>query len=108
MNAFQRKYVNEVRRCEELERKMRYVEKEIEKESDIRLREAEETCEAPKQKDFHNLETQLETLENDLLDVNTNKDALKKNYLELVELKHILTKAAHFFEEVCQLAFILT
>ena len=41
----------------------------------------------------------LEQLEHDLQEVNSNKDALKKNYLELQELRHILTKATHFFEE---------
>lgn len=44
--------------------------------------------------------TALEQLEHDLQEVNSNKDALKKNYLELQELRHILTKATHFFEEV--------
>jgi hypothetical protein len=44
--------------------------------------------------------TVLEQLEHDLLEVNSNKDALKKNYLELQELRHILTKATTFFEEV--------
>ena len=42
----------------------------------------------------------METLEHDLLEVNSNKDALKKNHLELIELRHILVKAAAFFEEV--------
>lgn len=42
----------------------------------------------------------LEQLEHDLQEVNGNKDALKKNYLELQELRHILTKATQFFEEV--------
>jgi hypothetical protein len=32
--------------------------------------------------------------------VNSNKDALKKNFLELQELRHILTKATNFFDEV--------
>ena len=45
------------------------------------------------------LETVLEQLEHDLLEVNSNKDALKKNFLELQELRHILTKATSFFEE---------
>jgi len=38
-------------------------------------------------------------LEHDLLEVNSNKNALKKNYLELQELRHILTKATTFFDE---------
>jgi len=38
-----------------------------------------------------------------LLEVNSNKDALKKNYLELQELRHILTKATTFFDEQDQI-----
>jgi V-type H+-transporting ATPase subunit a len=100
VNAFQRKFVNEVRRCEEMERKLRFLETECEKESDIQLVEPQEQSEAPKPKEMIDMETALEQLEHDLIEVNTNKDALKKNYLELTELKQILTKAAHFFDEV--------
>ena len=33
-------------------------------------------------------------------EVNANSEALKRNYLELTELKHILRKTQTFFEEV--------
>ena len=42
-------------------------------------------------------------MEHDLLEVNSNKDALKKNFLELQELRHILTKATSFFDEQDQI-----
>jgi V-type H+-transporting ATPase subunit a len=99
MNAFQRKFVNEVRRCDELERKLRFLDSEIAKDPDVKLVQIEDVCEAPKPKEMIDLETVLEQLEHDLLEVNSNKDALKKNYLELQELRHILTKATTFFEE---------
>jgi V-type H+-transporting ATPase subunit a len=35
--------------------------------------------------------------------VNQNSEALKKNYLELTELKHILRKTQQFFDEQDQL-----
>jgi hypothetical protein len=35
-----------------------------------------------------------------LQEVNANKDGLNKNFLELKELKHVLSKATVFFEEV--------
>uniref|UniRef100_A0A8C1RNA8 V-type proton ATPase subunit a n=1 Tax=Cyprinus carpio TaxID=7962 RepID=A0A8C1RNA8_CYPCA len=61
VNVFQRKFVNEVRRCEEMDRKL-----------------------------------------SELLKINTNQEALKKNFLELTELKHILRRTQQFFDEVCR------
>uniref|UniRef100_A0A673JG86 V-type proton ATPase subunit a n=1 Tax=Sinocyclocheilus rhinocerous TaxID=307959 RepID=A0A673JG86_9TELE len=55
VNVFQRKFVNEVRRCEEMDRKL-----------------------------------------SELLKINTNQEALKKNFLELTELKHILRRTQQF------------
>ena len=58
MNAFQRKFVNEVRRCEEMERKLRYLDTEIikDKDEEIVLVQPEEFCEAPKPKEMIDLE----------------------------------------------------
>jgi V-type H+-transporting ATPase subunit a len=38
-----------------------------------------------------------------LMQVNQNTEALKKNFLELTELKHILRKTQQFFDEQDQL-----
>ena len=45
------------------------------------------------------MEATFEKLEHELQEVNQNAEALKKNFLELTELKHILRKTQHFFEE---------
>jgi hypothetical protein len=45
----------------------------------------------------------FEKLENELKEVNNNAEALKKNFLELTELKHILRKTQVFFDEVRRL-----
>uniref|UniRef100_A0A8C7P137 V-type proton ATPase subunit a n=1 Tax=Oncorhynchus mykiss TaxID=8022 RepID=A0A8C7P137_ONCMY len=75
VNVFQRKFVNEVRRCEEMDRKLR----------DAQLTMSPAT---------------FEKLENELKEINTNQEALKKNFLELTELKHILRRTQQFFDEV--------
>lgn len=49
----------------------------------------------------------FEKLENELKEVNSNAEALKRNYLELTELKHILKKTQVFFDEVCFKPFFL-
>ncbi|XP_022215668.1 V-type proton ATPase 116 kDa subunit a1 isoform X5 [Drosophila obscura] len=98
VNAFQRKFVNEVRRCDEMERKLRYLEKEINKDG-IPMLDTGESPEAPQPREMIDLEATFEKLENELREVNQNAEALKRNFLELTELKHILRKTQVFFDE---------
>ncbi|XP_021943453.1 V-type proton ATPase 116 kDa subunit a1 isoform X3 [Folsomia candida] len=99
VNAFQRKFVNEVRRCDEMERKLRYLEKEIKKDG-IPIMDSGEIIEAPQPREMIDLEATFEKLENELREVNQNAEALKRNFLELTELKHILKKTQVFFDEM--------
>ncbi|XP_053603229.1 V-type proton ATPase 116 kDa subunit a 1-like isoform X4 [Plodia interpunctella] len=99
VNAFQRKFVNEVRRCDEMERKLRYLEKEIRKDGIPMLEIPGECPEAPQPREMIDLEATFEKLENELREVNQNAEALKRNFLELTELKHILRKTQVFFDE---------
>ncbi|XP_012159480.1 V-type proton ATPase 116 kDa subunit a isoform X5 [Ceratitis capitata] len=98
VNVFQRKFVNEVRRCDEMERKLRYLEKEIKKDG-IPMLDTGESPEAPQPREMIDLEATFEKLENELREVNQNAEALKRNFLELTELKHILRKTQVFFDE---------
>ncbi|XP_048779832.1 V-type proton ATPase 116 kDa subunit a 1-like isoform X2 [Ostrea edulis] len=98
VNAFQRKFVNEVRRCDEMERKLRFLEKEIKKDG-IPMLDTGDNPEAPVPREMIDLEATFEKLENEMKEVNGNTEALKRNYLELTELKHILRKTQTFFEE---------
>uniref|UniRef100_A0A8C7VRN2 V-type proton ATPase subunit a n=1 Tax=Oncorhynchus mykiss TaxID=8022 RepID=A0A8C7VRN2_ONCMY len=101
VNVFQRKFVNEVRRCEEMDRKLRFVEKEI-KKANIPTVDTGENPEVPFPRDMIDLEATFEKLENELKEINTNQEALKKNFLELTELKHILRRTQQFFDEVSE------
>ncbi|XP_074018861.1 V-type proton ATPase 116 kDa subunit a 1 isoform X16 [Numenius arquata] len=55
VNVFQRKFVNEVRRCEEMDRKLRFVEKEI-KKANIPIMDTGENPEVPFPRDMIDLE----------------------------------------------------
>ena len=55
VNAFQRKFVSEVRRCDELERKLRYIEAEVNKEN-LHIPEIEDLPNAPNPREITDLE----------------------------------------------------
>lgn len=97
MSAFQRKFINEVRRCDEMERKLRFLANEVEK-AEIEPRPAG-NVEAPDPQDMIDLEAKFEVLEAEVKEINSNKETLKRNLLDLIELQHILSKTQVFFEE---------
>ena len=45
-------------------------------------------------------QAKFEVLEGEVKEINTNKETLKKNLVDLIELRHILRKTQVFFEEV--------
>uniref|UniRef100_A0A0N7ZA30 V-type proton ATPase subunit a n=1 Tax=Scylla olivacea TaxID=85551 RepID=A0A0N7ZA30_SCYOL len=101
VNAFQRKFVHEVRRCDEMDRKLRYLEKEILKDK-LQIIDTGENPAAPQPREMIDLEATFEKLENELREVNANAETLKKNSLELTELKHVLATTQLFFQEEAQ------
>lgn len=56
--------------------------------------------EAPQPREMIELEATLEKLENELKEINLNAESLKRTFLELTELRHILKKTQQFFDEV--------
>ncbi|XP_060600328.1 V-type proton ATPase 116 kDa subunit a 1-like isoform X2 [Ruditapes philippinarum] len=98
VNAFQRKFVNEIMRCEEMERKLRYIEKELKKDK-LNIPDSDSNPKAPAPKEMVDLEATFEKIESELREVNTNAEALKRNFLELTELQQVLIKTQTFFRE---------
>ncbi|KAG9472263.1 hypothetical protein GDO78_020597 [Eleutherodactylus coqui] len=97
VNNFQRRFVNEVRRCEGMERILRFLESEMQNDK-ITVRNPEKPPQTPLPREMIDLETGLEKLEGELQEVNQNQQTLKQNFLELTELKHLLKKTQDFFE----------
>lgn len=98
VNAFQRKFVNEVRRCDEMERKLRYIESEVKKD-DVHIPDVQELPRAPNPREIIDLEAHIEKTENDIRELSQNAVNLKSNFLELCELRHVLEKTEAFFHE---------
>ncbi|XP_058814156.1 V-type proton ATPase 116 kDa subunit a 1-like [Topomyia yanbarensis] len=99
INAFQRKFVNEVRRCDEMERKLRYVEAEVKKDNVVIPDIYDELPRAPNPREIIDLEAHLEKTESEIMELSQNAVNLKSNYLELTELKHVLERTQSFFFE---------
>jgi len=100
INAYNRKYVNEMRRCDEMARKLRYFEKEIVKagmEIDGPGNAANDP--APDGAQMQNMETEFTRLESELVEINGNTEALQTQESELKEMKEILIKTSQFFEQ---------
>ncbi|XP_034099676.1 V-type proton ATPase 116 kDa subunit a 1 [Drosophila albomicans] len=100
VNAFQRKYVNEVRRCDDMERRVRYVENELRKD-DIKMPElpAEQEPPAPNQREIVDLEAQLEKTDNELREMSANGASLNANFRHMHELKSVLENTQGFFSD---------
>lgn len=116
LTNFQRNFVNEVRRCAEMERKLNFFEEEITKEKKEILVEKGKNADdlenyetvalfpedsAPEKKSLSmdEMENHFDELEKELIQMNNNQVMLNRNYTELVELRHVLVKDANFFFE---------
>ncbi|XVF19522.1 hypothetical protein REPUB_Repub11eG0118000 [Reevesia pubescens] len=91
-SPFQRTFVNQVKRCGEMSRKLRFFKDQISKagllssvhpivEPDVELEE---------------LEIQLAEHEHELIEMNSNSEKLRQTYNELLEFKLVLQKASCF------------
>ncbi|CAN4100906.1 unnamed protein product [Withania somnifera] len=91
-SPFQRTFVNQVKRCVEMSRKLRYFKDQIHKagllppplpasQTDIELEE---------------MEIQLAEHEHELIEMNANSEKLRQSYNELLEFKMVLQKATGF------------
>lgn len=97
VSAFQRKYVNEVKRCDEVERRLRFLMNELQKSKIVPKPGG--SVQAPDPSELIDLESRLELLETEVKEINTNQETLKRNMLDLIELQHILIKTQTFFEQ---------
>ncbi|GMR37342.1 hypothetical protein PMAYCL1PPCAC_07537 [Pristionchus mayeri] len=91
MNSYQRKFVNEVRRCDEMDRKLRFIEEEIIKDG-VFIVEPADKIRAPQPKDMNDLEATFEKIEEELVAINTNTKGLKDSHVQLWEMNQVIEK----------------
>ncbi|XP_058829554.1 V-type proton ATPase 116 kDa subunit a 1-like [Topomyia yanbarensis] len=99
INVFQRKYTSEIRRCEEMERKINYIRRELTKDEVTTPDLSENIPRTPNSREIIDLEAALEKTENEIMELSENSNALLQNYMELIELKSVLEKTQGFFSD---------
>lgn len=98
VSAFQKRFVGEVKKCEELERILGYLVLEI-KKANIPVPEGNMLPAAPLPKHVLEIQEQLQKLESELREVNKNKEKLQKNLQELTEYTHMLRVTKKFVQK---------
>mmetsp|Transcript_5610 Transcript_5610/g.7748 ORF Transcript_5610/g.7748 Transcript_5610/m.7748 type:complete len:874 (+) Transcript_5610:141-2762(+) len=104
--AFQRRYVSYIKRCDELERKIRYFKTEIDKFG-IQITEAgtpESFAESTPMREkgpklLEALESDLEKKEAEMLELNKFSETLNTEYNQKMEFHEVLRKARVFFAQ---------
>lgn len=99
-SAFQKTYANQVRRCDEMARKLRFFTDQVTK-SDVVMGGIHSS---EKAYELDELEAKLDELEVELLEINANNERLQRSHGELVELQLVLEKAGAFFEDAASRA----
>ncbi|KAI1288428.1 putative V-type proton ATPase subunit [Halotydeus destructor] len=98
VNAFQRKFVSEIRRCDEMERNTNVLEAELIRDNIVVPRNIA-SFHCPGLREETQLESHLLKLVTELNEINQSALDMKKNELELIEVKHILVKSELFYNE---------
>lgn len=92
-SAFQRTYANQVKRCDEMARKLRFLAEQVHKANlPISGRGWDKTI------TMDELEITLEQLEKETIVLNSNDERLLRTRAELAELQLLLEKAGQFFQ----------
>ncbi|GMY10671.1 V-type proton ATPase subunit a1 isoform X1 [Fagus crenata] len=91
-SPFQRTFANQVKRCAEMSRKLRFFKDQITKAS---LLSSMRPVMQP-DIELEDLEIQLAEHEHELIETNSNSEKLRQSYNELLEFKIVLQKAGGF------------
>jgi len=96
--SFQRQFVSEVMRCEETERRLRYIESQLVREG-MEVPVGDKATPAPQPREMTELEATVSTMESSLKTVSENFVSLRRNLLELKQIKEMLSRADGFLTE---------
>ena len=100
-NQFQRSFVKEVRRLDEIERQLRFFGKQIETAglSISPLDFDATTTQAPSVHEIDELSQRAIHFEGRINSLNDSHETLQKRYVELIELRYVLKETGAFFDQ---------
>ncbi|KAL3083894.1 hypothetical protein niasHT_036465 [Heterodera trifolii] len=99
VNVFQRMFTKDIRRFDEMERKLRFLEVQIRKENQPIVDNTwGEAIDVMSHGEINEVEQKLIDKERDIISMNDSDQQLKKNFLELKEWQYVLSKTDEFFQ----------
>lgn len=112
VNAFQRRFVAEVKRIGEMERQVRFFEDQVrsldgdEEVDPVTLGYSDGLNERVTSSEISDLENTFEELEHELLQLNSNQEMLRQDLTKLRELKYVLTADNEFFAQAGEISTV--
>ncbi|KAG1677026.1 hypothetical protein FOA52_001195 [Chlamydomonas sp. UWO 241] len=104
-SAFQRTYATQVKRCDEMARKLRYLGEQVHKANMGGVLAGRATGVWDRSSvTMDELEGKLDQLERETIELNNNDERLQRTHAELGELQVLLEKAGQFFHTAQMLA----
>ena len=105
MNSFQRSFVGEIRRIDEMARRLRFFSAQITKEANIPVRAVHDSVPllitGPNAaQTLDELDVKLSEHESRVLQMNESFQTLSTRARELQEARHVLRETAQFFDKV--------
>jgi hypothetical protein len=94
----ERKFAAEVRRVDEMERRLELVRRELVKD-EIEIQDVDETPRHPTAREINDLEALIERNEQEIMELTENFSHLLDNQRTLVEYRSVLETAEVFFNE---------
>ncbi|CAD5211855.1 unnamed protein product [Bursaphelenchus okinawaensis] len=98
VSSYSKKFVNEVRRCDEMERQTKVIESDI-LSANIYIPDARDKIPAPLPRDMNELERSFEKLGEELAQIKNSTNNLKTNYLRLDNNRNVLRKVQILLDE---------
>lgn len=98
VTTYQRKYTAEVRRVDEMERRLELIHRELIKD-EIEIPEGEEEPRYPSSREIIDLEALIERNESEIVELSENFSQLLENQKSFIEYRSVLDKAEIFFSE---------